>query len=941
MPSTVAQGVYEMNSAKNGRRNKTRITRTYHLAPTTRAIRAALAASFTALALAGSVNAFAGTCSNDAATNTESCDGDFSNLPGGSFVPVVDMTLVLGDSAPTSVTPAAGTVGIEASWGGDVGVITDANITTDGADGIHQYGSTSATLSNTGSISTAVTAAGVNAVDIGSSGNVSVVNSGDIAATATGAYDVTTVSAYSINGNVSFDNKATGMVTASAQDGNAIAVAVSADGNGFVYNEGAIVAHSDNGIAIGVLAYTGYLAIARNHGSIAATSDNGQATGEAVVGGVYSYAFNDGTITATSGHDQATGIAAYGTTRTGVYNSGSITATGTDGTATGVLAQSSGIGRANVTNSGSIQATSSYHAAGVLAVSDGGYAVVHNDAGAITATGTGTATATGVAAYSAYGSYVVNSGIVTATTDAGPVIGVAATTNFNGTGGGFGDASITNSGSISATSTTTAFGYDGSATGALVQTIKGGARVYNSGTIAATVGGFSNATGVSVGSSFAGVAYVGNTGSISASAGSRATGVEATSHYGSTTIVNEGDISALSNGARAPYAGYAQGIVAASTGAAGFVPGTTTVTNAGNINATANWLAEGIEASAGFGVATVTNTATGTITVTGDANAIGIGTGHDSTGYVYRYGKFIDQQTLGAVIDNAGTINVVATGNTDGCGSTTCIYEHANAAGIQAVLSNGKGITITNSGKISATAVSPTTSWKNPGGDNTESVYGIQAITDTGDVTIDNSGSIAISATGVGSDNMGIRAYSRYGSVSVINSGSITGSLSGPFASMNGILAQTGYENPGGTSDGGGIHVVNSGDITTDGQFGIEALSSVSNGNTTVEVDNSGHLTVLDGRGIFTATYSDSPTTTVIDNSGSITAETPIFANMWGSGPTTITNSGQLSAAHLYSVSGVYAGFGDYSLNNSSAATVDNRAPLKIARLRPRIIRSW
>src|SRR4249919_1538248 len=91
---------------------KARPTRTIKLTPATRAIRAALAVSATMLALAGSDIAAAGTCTYLLATNTETCDGAFANLPGGNFVPVVDMTLVLGGNLPTSVTPGNGVTGV-------------------------------------------------------------------------------------------------------------------------------------------------------------------------------------------------------------------------------------------------------------------------------------------------------------------------------------------------------------------------------------------------------------------------------------------------------------------------------------------------------------------------------------------------------------------------------------------------------------------------------------------------------------------------------------------------------------------------------------------------------------------------------------------------------------------------------------------------------------
>src|SRR5688500_6333548 len=99
-----------MNS-KSGRRNTGRVTRTFKISPTTRAIRAALA---TMLALSGSGVAFAGDCVSNAA-DTMSCNGAFTEtVPGTIFVPTVDLTLILGDEAPTSVIPLAGSIGIDA-----------------------------------------------------------------------------------------------------------------------------------------------------------------------------------------------------------------------------------------------------------------------------------------------------------------------------------------------------------------------------------------------------------------------------------------------------------------------------------------------------------------------------------------------------------------------------------------------------------------------------------------------------------------------------------------------------------------------------------------------------------------------------------------------------------------------------------------------------------
>ncbi|WP_216840611.1 hypothetical protein, partial [Dyella sp. S184] len=917
-----------MNANTNGRLNKVRHTPTLTVAPVTRAIRAALAISFTLLALGGSGAAFAQTCVATTAT-TETCEGAFTNtVPGTFFTPVADLTLVLGDSAhsvPTSVIPAAGLMGIDANWGGNVGVTSYADITTVGATGIFAYGSTSATVTNNGAITTNVTAPGAEAMDISAYGDVTVVNTGPVKAYSTGAYDVTAVSAYSSHGAVTVENLAAGTITATAQDGNAIAVNATAYGDAYVSNVGAITASSVNGTAVGVLAqsYDGIEAFVNNSGSITATSTNGQAVGVLANGDDYAIVVNSGSITAASGQDEAIGVETYGNLSL-VYNSGSIMATSTGGTATGVVAQASGLGLAKVVNSGIIQATSSYgQAAGVLASAAGGYAKVSNY-GSITATENGKGNAIGIGAYSQYGTYVTNTGSVTATTTSttygGTATGIAAETND--TGVFFGTASVTNSGSITATSNTTSASYPGAATGVLVSAQRGSAEVTNSsiGSIAATAQYHNNAIGVSASSAFEGDAYVNNAGSISASTQvAQATGILAQSHYGTATVINSGDINALTTGQvrTSAYAtgqrDYAQGIIASS--GAGVASGTTTVTNSGGITAQASFFAEGVEASARYGAVAVTNTATGAITVTGDQFAIGIGTGRNN--YNFRYSNFADNFTQSAVINNAGSISATATGNPDHCGDGYCQFLFSGAVGIGVFLNYGNDITVTNSGKIAVSVGGPS---------YLSSATGIQAITDHGDVTVDNSGHIAVSATAA-QFNWGIRASTIDGAIAIDNSGSIAMSAVAGYSpgDMFGIAAETGTTNGGGTSTGGGISIVNSGDISIAGGegYGISARSNIVDGDP-VKITNSGDITVSSDWGIFATTYDGSNTTMLIDNSGRITAGVGIEAQMEGSGATMITNSGDISAVGAYDAFGVTAQFGNYDLTTSSHATIDN-----------------
>ena len=275
----------------------TRIDRAVRLAPTTRAIRAALAASIAALALAGSGAAVAGSCV-DTTPNTVSCNGDFADtLPGSIFTPVDDLTLVLGDSAPTSVTPAVGAMGVDATWGGHVAVTSHADITTTDANGIHVYGSTSATLGNYGNVTTK----GADAVDISAHGDVSVVNAGGLLAYASGVQDLTTLDATSSNGNVSISNRAGGTITANAagRDINAV-YALAQHGTVEVNNAGTIAVDSygsaDNPLARGIRAQA-------NDGDTTVTNSgtiNVQTTGSppqsAFGAGIDAYAHDDVTV---------------------------------------------------------------------------------------------------------------------------------------------------------------------------------------------------------------------------------------------------------------------------------------------------------------------------------------------------------------------------------------------------------------------------------------------------------------------------------------------------------------------------------------------------------------------------------------------------------------------------------------------------------------------
>ena len=885
-----------MNGHTNGRRNRTSSTRTYHVAPTTRAIRAALAISVTMLALGGSGLALAGTCVTDAATNTASCDGDFTGLPGGNFIPVADLTLVLGDSAPTSVTPAAGTVGVEASWGGNVGVITGADITTSGADGIHEYGSTSATLTNTGTITTNVTAPGAVAADVIAYGDVTVVNNGTINAYSTGANAVTAVSAYSIHGAVSVDNQSAGTITATAQGGNAIALYSSAYGNDVVTNEGTITASSVDGVAVGViaLAYKGNANVT-NSGSISATSTNYQAVGLiAASSSGYATVTNSGTVSATGGQDQAIGISASSALGSSVTNSGHIYATSTFGESAGIQSISTS-GTASVTNTGTIVSKNSSQyltAYGAIASSAGGAALITNSGTVqvINRIGTGV----GLQAYSGTGSgsTINNSGYVLGGSYQGNATAILASAVS-------GDANVTNSASgyvRAVTLGTSAY----KAIGILANSTDGNASVINDGSVFAA-GQHGSAIGIKA--SGGASAYVGNAGSVSTDNNyyNNATAIQAVSTNGAVTVINSGSIFAGTD----PRAGTffdqttADGILAVSQAGNAGPTAITTVVNSGYILAEGAWFTNGIAAGS-YGGTSVTNKAGATIYASG----------------LTVNGIYVDE-TVNALSDYGhGTATVVNDGaiRIDQVGICACSGPPAIGDGIKVISSFGGDINVSNSGSIAI---------------NTQhGAIGIYAYGFTGETTVSNSGSITI-----GSDTTdayfvkGVDAKSAYGGVAITNSGDISidtvavgGKLYvGPISyGMRGLSGREGSKFNQGSGD---TVLVNSGQVNVDSQVGYGMWAWSQYG--AAKEYNSGTITVNDnfiaegivgfgGNAIVPGAGS-----VLIDNTGRVSATAPNIATgllaqsrEFGYLPgidMTIDNSGYVLAASQVRAQGILA----------------------------------
>lgn len=853
---------------------KQRARTTPAVAPVTRAIRAALAMSATVLALSVPGVGFAGTCSYDSGSNTYVCNGDFAQtVPGTLFIPPDDLTLVLGDQAPTSVTPGVGEVGIEAVWGGDVSVITNTgtSITTQGADGLHAYSASgTASVTHYGSIDTVVTASGANALDIGAVYDVTLINGGDVSASdSSGAYDVIAASVFSTSGDISIDNLAAGNFDAVAYDGDATALSV--DGSLIdISNAGVINADSVHGDATGIAVYGGDVAIdnsgsidaqgyhyARgidvfgmysvqvdNSGAITASASAGDGGRVSAVGvqtasasslvnndsygdisasasnngggyagarGIYAMGFFEDSTVYNAGDIQADASSnGWGAKAVGVYsfgyssdstvdNSGDIQASAQadNGASYATAINSIGYGGdASVTNTGSLSADASglYSYALTIvnfATRQSGSAYLDND-GAIHADASGNfATATGtINAAFRYGDAVTtNAGTIDATAEG--VRGGSATGIYNSAS--IYNGTVDNSGSISATATST--GSDGVALATGISNAGGTyssyygnyggvASVTNSGDISvdanAAGGGRADAIGVANTSSYS--SYVTNYGDIdvvaSALDGSAlAVGVYQTGQV-STRLSNYGAISAQADNANGNASAYGAFVYGGFTGAG-------VVTNGGQLNASAsavNGYAAATGAMVMADVATIFNDNSASATSTalyGDAVATGART----------YGLYSAINNYGDLVANAsadgGNATAVGADSYGYFGTTT-----TNAGGISASASaiggaaSASGIYslgvifsayATNTGTVSADAV----------GDSATAMGTLNAAIYLGDAITTNSGSISAVADGgiaaygeVEATAIGVYNFALFYDSVVDNSGSISASAS-------------------------------------------------------------------------------------------------------------------------------------------------------------------
>ena len=490
------------------------LARSLRVNPATHEIRLALAASTAMLALAGSGVADAACSFTDPTTVTCTAGPYNAGLPGGSFVPVVDLTLVLDPGV--TIDPASGVVGVSASWGGDVSVITSADITTLYADAVFMYGSTSATLVNAGTIYAYVDSD--NAVDINSNGNVDLDNSGLIQAEAAAGYVATAVDAFSGYGDILIQNSGTISANSDTQSSNAL-IAYAAYGDLTIDNSGTISATSQAYSADAVEVRAKYDVTVNNSGSIYASTST--------------FYFNNA-VFVTAGGDAAAG------------NSGTIYAY-SFGSAGGILLNTV-FGEASATNSGSIEAVSAYGRAGGMGMY--GDSADADNSGTIAVAGYDTSR--GIYAVVDYDAAVSNSGVVAVDAD-GAYIGHYAYGIFAYSQ--YGTVDVQNSGTVSATSTNSAGG-NPIALGIYAHAAADNVDISNSGYVSAVAASVSNnpfASGIEA-YSYGGDASVSNSGTIHASAtaapytGLTSYGVYVHSYLGDANLTNSGIISATANG---------------------------------------------------------------------------------------------------------------------------------------------------------------------------------------------------------------------------------------------------------------------------------------------------------------------------------------------------------------------------------------------------------
>jgi outer membrane autotransporter protein len=584
---------------------------------------------------------------------------------------------------------------------------------------------------------------------------------------------------YSDTANNSITNNGTVNAGASDYSGQAFGVESSGASN-TITNSGTIqTIAGDAGEAYAIYSFYDSNRVTNSSIITATAGITGKAYGIYSLGD-YSTLTNSGNITAIAGDSgQLIGINSYGLSST-LSNTGTITAIAGD---SGQIVGINFYGDSNIlNNSGTIYTTAGDSGTSVDLYSNGNSSTINNS-GAINTTAGVKGTAVGIQS-NGDSNTITNSGAINATTgDNGTAVDIQSNGDSN---------TITNSGAITATAGNTAI-----AAGIVSQGDRN--TTTNSGNITATTG-----------------------------ENGQAYGINSSSYTTGNIITNSGTISTKTGNN-----GVASSIY--------FIGDENTITNSGNISATAG---DGIDTiGQAYGIYSYGNnntiTNTGNIYATTGNSAIAAG---------------ILSQGDGSTIFNTGTIKATA-------------IDNGGAAGI---LSQGDRNTITNSGNISATAR-----------DSALAAYGIYSISSTAGSTITNSGTITASG-GAGST---VAAIHNDG---ILDSLTNSGIISGPVA-INSTLA--GFSSIGTITNSGTID----GDINISGQD----VSILGGSGITVGALTGGTIALTSGNNLTFGSGNQLLADNINVGTGTVTNEGSLYLNSTQS----ITGNYAQSSASSYNVS--------------------------------------
>ncbi len=935
-------------NGKNTGSVKVRRSRTIKVAPVTRAVRLALAASVTALALGVGGNAFAADCGQAQKQQISVLRCESASIDSA---PVFDLTVVpnalIGPSAPAQSLIGDGsgslTVGIGFDFAGDllwthtngfaissatndvqamhgtsggnivltVGGVDVLSANSDAGYAVGIYTSASGTNSVTNSL--AIAARGyTDAAGIASfgGGDVTVANSGAITADAYlgNAYGILAVSS---DGNTNVTNSAAGNLNIHSVYGNAYGIwAGAGDGDVGIDNAAYIHAHTTygGGTAVGVFGTSGTGDVTiDNSGDLIIRADDGIADG-IFASGANVGVNNTGSLILVEGSNWAAGIEAQGDTAVTVTNSGTI------------VSNAEEFLQVYVDGVGTVVNDHGGQAFGIFATGGTGGAVIGNEGDMFVYGGT----ATGISAQSAGDTTVTNSGTIVAGNGLSAYYGDGyalyygtenATGIYAGSNGEGAVVSVGNAGDIFANGTFSANGIVAASSGA-----DGTASVINADSLIYARADYGNTYGIVA--SADGDANVNADGVIVSVSGETGTGVAALSFNGEASIVNTGSVYAIStlNSVNVE----AIGLVAFTAN------GSANVNNEGYVYAHGVKNSTGIEAGAGgSGNVTVTNSgdivAESSVVSSSRANGISVAAGAgnievENSGSIYASGAVLAFGIYSSSATGDTQISNAADGDIE-------FYSYAGRGfGMFAFAEQGD-VSIDNDADIHGYA------WQQAYGARVRNLYGDVTITNSGSIDVESGNSRAfglhVSATYEGSASItnngditayartaayGVRAYA-YADAMVGNSGSITaiGNSVGV-----GILARTGAGDVTVSNTGGSIYAVG----------GAAAYGILVGAAGNASVTNASEITAFGINNIAVGIKTTALGDVDISNSANVLAGSDGDAiGIYGYsvyGDTTIDNSAQVVATSYYGLAdGIFASGQDVTVTNSGYVVAD------------------